>query len=227
MHRYNKGKKKGFSLLEMVLVIAIVVLIGGVIAGVCAAISNSFITTYNIDESADYAMLYSRGFENSFLAITQSDGASGNVWKWWIENPRGLSGKIPTLMYEKPDGTKDAVFNPHFMTSSDPGDNNKWGVSMFYYYDSANECVLYRIFIKDNYDNTGYVNRYDGSFWVPRFMERAEKAGVDGGRRVDLYGNQLSETTMKNVYGYTQDEVNQIANAWDNNYKDGIQFTWG
>ena len=88
MRRHNKNKF-GFSLLEMVLAIAIIVLIGGVIAGICASISNSFVTTYNIDESADYAMLYARGFENSFLATTQLDASNGNSWEWTIANPKG------------------------------------------------------------------------------------------------------------------------------------------
>ena len=49
--RKQAKNKKGFSLVEMVLAIAIIVLIGGVIAGICASISNSFISTYNIDDS--------------------------------------------------------------------------------------------------------------------------------------------------------------------------------
>ena len=51
--RKQTKNKKGFSLVEMVLAIAIIILIGGVIAGICASISNSFITTYNIDDSSD------------------------------------------------------------------------------------------------------------------------------------------------------------------------------
>ena len=227
MRRHNKNKF-GFSLLEMVLAIAIIVLIGGVIAGICASISNSFVTTYNIDESADYAMLYARGFENSFLATTQLDASSGKTWKWTMANPKGLSGTTPLLTVEDPDGNTSPVFNPRFMTSSDASDDNKWGVSMFYKYDTANEVVMYRIFIKDNYNDSGYVSRYDGSFWVPRLMERAEKAGVGSGRSVTTYGNELTRTNLKNIYGYSDDEVDQIGtNGLDNTYSDGIKFVWG
>lgn len=225
MRRHNKNKF-GFSLLEMVLAIAIIVLIGGVIAGICASISNSFVTTYNIDDSSDYAMLYARGFENSFLATTQLAASNGNTWEWKMSNPKGLSGTTPLLTVTDPDDKTEPVFSPHFMTSGDPSDDNKWGISMFFKYDDTNEVVLYRIFIKDN-SQSNYVSRYDGSFWVPRLMERAERAGA-GGRSVKVSGNVLSATTLKNVYGFSNDEVAQLgSNALDNDYKDVISFVWG
>ena len=225
MRRHNKNKF-GFSLLEMVLAIAIIVLIGGVIAGICASISNSFVTTYNIDESADYAMLYARGFENSFLATTQLDASNGNSWEWTIANPKGLNGTTPLLTVKKPDNSTEPVFNPRFMTSDDASDDNKWGISMFYMYDDTNEVVYYRVFIKDNYQSN-FVSRYDGSFWVPRLMERAERAGA-GGRSVTVSGNKLDAATLKNVYGFSDDEVGQLgSNALDDDYKDVIKFVWG
>lgn len=225
MRRHNKNKF-GFSLLEMVLAIAIIVIIGGVIAGICASISNSFVTTYNIDESADYAMLYARGFENSFLATTQLDASSGNSWEWTIANPKGLNGTTPLLTVKKPDDSTEPVFNPRFMTSDDASDDNKWGISMFYMYDETNEVVYYRVFIKDNYQSN-FVSRYDGSFWVPRLMERAERAGA-GGRSVTVSGNKLSAPTLKNVYGFSDDEVAQLgSNALDDDYMDVIKFVWG
>ncbi len=225
MRRHNKNKF-GFSLLEMVLAIAIIVLIGGVIAGICASISNSFVTTYNIDESADYAMLYARGFENSFLATTQLDASNGNSWEWTIANPKGLNGTTPLLTVKKPDNSTEPVFNPRFMTSDDASDDNKWGISMFYMYDDTNEVVYYRVFIKDNYQSN-FVSRYDGSFWVPRLMERAERAGA-GGRSVTVSGNKLDAATLKNVYGFSDDEVAQLgSNALDDDYKDVIKFVWG
>ena len=225
MRRHNKNKF-GFSLLEMVLAIAIIVLIGGVIAGICASISNSFVTTYNIDESADYAMLYARGFENSFLATTQLDASNGNSWEWTIANPKCLNGTTPLLTVNKTDNSTEQVFNPRCITSDDASDDNKWGISMFYMYDDTNEVVYYRVFIKDNYQSN-FVSRYDGSFWVPRLMERAERAGA-GGRSVTVSGNKLDAATLKNVYGFSDDEVAQLgSNALDDDYKDVIKFVWG
>ena len=59
--------------------------------------------------------------------------------------------------------------------------------------------VKYRIYMRDNYSNTSYIYRYDGSFWVPRFYERAELAGVKDSRKieVDTHSSPMNEATMK------------------------------
>ena len=74
--KQKRKNKKGFTLVELLLSLAIICMIGGVIAGLCASIGSSFGTTYNLNDSADYAALFGKGFENSFLAITQGKGAS-------------------------------------------------------------------------------------------------------------------------------------------------------
>ncbi len=225
--RRISSKKKGFTLVEMVLVLAITILIGSVVAGVCMSISNSFITTYNIDDSSDYAMLYAKGFENSFLTLSQADGASGSSWKWTIANPAGKHGNIPTLTRATADGTATPVFNPANMNSAS-GENSKWSVAMFYKYDEDTACVDYRIFVKDNYSNNEYVNRYDGSFWIPRIEDCAKYDGVGGNRTVEIVGEELTEDTLKSdKYGFTQTEVDQIASALDSDYKDECVFYWG
>lgn len=219
--------KKGFSLLEMVLAIAIILLIGGVIAGICASISNSFVTTYNIDDSSDYAMLYARGFENSFLAYSQSkNGAKNQAYTWRIKDATGLSNTVPTLTVTTGSGDK-AVFNPQFLGKDDPSGKAKWNVSMFYKFDEDTACVLYRIFIKDNYA-VGDISRYDGSFWIPRFEECAKFDGVSAGRVVETSGGDpLDEDTMKDKYKYTDSEIAQISNGLDDSYSDLITFVWG
>ena len=224
MRKYLKNKK-GFSLVEMVLAIAIIVLIGGVIAGICASISNSFVTTYNIDDAADYAMLYARGFENSFLAYSQSKATSGASWKWYIENPKGLGGDVPTLVTELADGSTEAVFTPEFLTKGSSSDS-KWAISMFFKYDETNKIIRYRVFLRDNYDNN-YVSRYDGSFWMPRFEDCAEQDLVGSSRTVELTGDPLTENTMITKYGYSPEAWAAISSAEDSGYNDRIVFYWG
>ncbi|MBR3340271.1 MAG: type II secretion system protein [Clostridiales bacterium] len=173
MKRLNKHKL-GFSLLEMVLVLAIICLLGGVIGGICLAISNSFITTYNIDDSSDYALLFSRGFENSFLAKSQKSGASNsipaasNTVTWYVNGSTSISS-YPTLRCVE--GSSDtAVFEPQFLGGSDGV--YKWDILMFYKWDAASERVLYRILMKDNKNGTNFTYFYEGGFWVPRFTDR-------------------------------------------------------
>ncbi len=225
--RKQTKNKKGFSLVEMVLAIAIIVLIGGVIAGICASISNSFITTYNIDDSTDYAMLYGRGFENSFLAYSQAKNQSvGDGYTWYIKDAQGLSNTVPTLTVAT-GGGDEAVFNPQFLGKDDPSGKSKWNVTMFYKYEPGTTCVLYRIFIKDNYDN-GVITRYDGSFWVPRLEECAKFDGVGTGRTIETSGGDVLEAaTMKDKYGYTDEDIAQITTGLDSAYSDKITFVWG
>ena len=225
--RKQQKNKKGFSLVEMVLAIAIIVLIGGVIAGICASISNSFVTTYNIDDSSDYAMLYARGFENSFLAYSQAkNGTKGDAYTWKIKDAQGLSNTVPTLTVTTGSGD-EAVFNPQFLGKDDPSGKAKWNVSMFYKYDSSSALVLYRIFIKDNYGDSA-ITRYDGSFWLPRFEDCAKFDGVGTSRVVETSGgDELSAENMKDKYGYTDAEIAQISAGIDDTYTDAITFVWG
>lgn len=220
-----KKNKKGFTLVEMVLSLAIICLLGTVIAGVCAQISSSFSTTYSIDDSADYALLYARGFENSFLANTQGGGTSGNVWKWYVNDPSDHKSTVPTLRVITPDGVDSAVFEPKFIGNTTT--SYKWSVRMFYKYDETNHVVKYRMFLKDNFSKTHYIYMYDGDFWLPRFTERADYAGVKDSRKIVLSGESMIQATFKNSYGYTDEEINTIKKYFDKTYKSTIEYHWG
>ena len=218
----QRKNKKGFTLVEMVLSLAIIVLIGGVIAGLCASISNSFVTTYNIDDAADYAMLYAKGFENSFLSYTQSTGSAGDTWSWTIDSS---TGNVPLLKYTLPDGTTGAAFNPKMVNPSSSTDP-KWSVYMFYKFDDSKALVSYKIFLKDNFNKTAYVYMYEGSFWVPQFEKRAEFAGVKDSRSVSVSGLPMQQSTFTS-YGFSSEEWNQVKNFMDPEYKTVIKYKWG
>lgn len=213
----QKKNKKGFTLVEMILSVAIICLIGGVIAGVCAAISNSFATTYSIDDSADYAMLYAKGFENSFLANTQPKVAG---MQWEISNPQNDSTKFPTLMFGPKDKTKKAVFEPKFIGNKST--DYKWRIAMFFYYDTDTETVKYRIFLADAYSKTNFIYMYDDGFWVPRFKERSGK----GSKTIKVEGSELSKTTLKS-YGFTDEQLNQLPSKIFNETQYKTQITYG
>ena len=74
--------------------------------------------------------------------------------------------------------------------------------------------VNYRIYIKDNYARTDYIYRYDGSFWVPRFYERAKLAGAEAANRkisVDTSSSPMTEATMTEFCKDPQGVLNQKA----------------
>jgi len=212
----NSKNKKGFTLVEMLLSIAIIVMIGGVIAGLCASISHSYATTYNINDAADYAVLFARGFENSFLSFTQGDGKDKETWKWYITRP-GVDSEanVPTLMVKDSEKKEPIpVFHPRYLTGATT-DTTKWSVYIFFKVEETpnkdpdivenSTIVLYRIFIIDSANkNFGY--RYDGKVWVPRFDERASMQGVDG-RTIKVLKNSkdaqsfpMTTNTFENVY---------------------------
>ncbi len=198
MKRFNKHKF-GFSLVEMVLVLAIVCLLGGIIGGLCIAISNSFITTYNIDDSADYALLFSRGFENSFLSKTQ--GASNTVSTWYVNGSESISS-YPTLRLKQ--GTNDqAVFEPQYLGGSDG--TYKWDILMYYKWDAASERVLYCVLLKDNKAGTDFTYFYQGGFWVPRFTDR-KVYGSAAGKNILVSGEQMASNTLAD-HGFGSNQI--------------------
>ena len=236
MNRFSKSKKRGFSLVEMVLAIAIVVMIGGVIAGLCASISNSFITTYNIDDAADYALLYAKAFENSFIANTQvydsdPNELKGMEWTWYVNDPEtDGNSDVPTLRVITPNGVDSPVFTPKHMGNS--ASAYKWSVRMFYKYDSSDNSVKYLIFVKDAFTDTDFVYTYEGCFWLPRYDDRASFSGVEGTRAIDLVGSDMKKATFQSgsdLAKYSDPQYARIEDFVDahEGYNSAIKFTWG
>ena len=163
--------KRGFTLLEMMLAIAIVTIISGCLVSLIVAIKDSYLSTYNSDDSADYAMLFAQGFENSFLAATQNRSSipSKASYTWSIKKKADANGIMFDTLYK--DSTP--VFSLSQMTVRRSGESSnvaKWLIKMEYSWNSTNGMVNYTIYVIDNYYNPGHMKCvYNGGFLMPHF----------------------------------------------------------
>ena len=158
MRRLKHSSKRGFSLVEMMLALAIIIIIGWTTAALMIAIKDSFMTTYNTNDSTDYAVLYGNGIENTYLKHTQAHTSA-------------------TIKVDENSLLRDGaakVFEPYQMstTLSDGSKVNKWAIRAYYNVtstDKEKQIVQYRVYVVDNYYSPNYrvMSIYEGTIWAP------------------------------------------------------------
>lgn len=158
--RRVRSNKRGFTLVEMMLALAIISIIGWTTVALMIATKDSFMTTYNTNDAADYALLYANGFENSFLAHTQN-------------HTNGTFGVRPADSVLE-DQAGHPVFEPRQMKTTNRNTGatvDKWIVRTYFNFDqtSASQTVSYKIFVIDNYYSPTWkvMTVYEGSCWAP------------------------------------------------------------
>ena len=159
--RHIRNSKRGFTLVELLLAMAIITIIGWTTVALMIAIRDSFMTTYNVNDSADYAILYANGFENAFLAATQNN------------NDVTVHVRETDNVLCKNNNTGE-VFHPSQMKTTRRKDGvvvDKWLVRMYYKIETtdASQCIKYRIYVLDNYysPDLKVMNIYEGTIWPP------------------------------------------------------------
>ena len=172
--------KKGFTLLEMMLSIAIVTIVSGCLVSLMIGIKDSYINTYNSDDSTDYAMLFAQGLENSVLATVQDhDGHPVSDATWKVGLVTGGDGAKHTVLLRN--GT--AVFDMKQMSVTPKGSAtpvDKWTITLEFDPTTqingtnkggpTNGMVKYTIKVYDNYYNPGVLKcTYNGGFLLPHF----------------------------------------------------------
>ena len=170
MKRVSKNKK-GFTLIEMMLSIAIIMIISGLFVTLIVAIKNSYLSVYNADDSADYAMLFAQGFENSFLSCAQRSDLSSSV-TYYVANSH---------LYKEVSGTPELVFSTtqNKVASQDGYIKDKWDIKMDYEWDSSKNSVKYTITIIDNYYAPGNVCCvYESYVGLPHFDNGSISVGT-------------------------------------------------
>lgn len=173
MRSTNKNRR-GFTLVEMMLALAIITIVFGLTTALMVTLKDSFVMTYNLNDSSDYAVLYGFGIENSVLAkVAKKESAT-----WKIDTYEDESAGIKknyVLMCDD----DNYVFLPSQMQTTDSNGNvvDKWIVETYYNVDGS--MINYIVIIKDNYYNpTKPVTcKYEGSFWIPHSSVTLETSG--------------------------------------------------
>ncbi len=164
--RKTVKNKRGFTLVEMMLSLAIITIIFGLTTALMMAIRDSFMTTVNTNDSADYGQLYAMGFEESLLKYT-NDGTAG-TWS--------ITDNLLKI------GTK-AVFTPTQLQTTNPSGArvDKWKIQM-YFNVAAEGRVDYIIYVIDNYYDPGKLTyTYQSSVWLPHFSKTNDGELIEGG----------------------------------------------
>lgn len=198
--RFVHNSKRGFTLVEMMLALAIITIIGWTTVALMIAIKDSFMTTYNVNDSSDYAMLYANAFENSYLQHTR-------------DNSTATIGVNPSDSILMADSTP--VFTPRQMKTHNQTTNqvvDKWVVRIYFSFNTSDyaQNVKYKIFVIDNYysPTRKVLCVTDGSVWAPHLKPgnlslsnyANDPLGIDTDLRSDY---SLSDTVWYNYIKYT------------------------
>ena len=158
--RYYYKNKRGFTLIEVMLAIAIICLIGGLFVELLFAATGSYNRTYNQNDATDYAQLYAKAIENNVLRDCDIGTVGTHTFK--IEDdPAGVpyllchdssdvfAGKLAQIVY-------DNVVA-------------KWQIYIGNVNYTADGMFTYTIYMVDNYrDPDTLILTYNAGFWIPQ-----------------------------------------------------------
>lgn len=147
-----KKNKRAFTLVEVMLAIAIIMLIMGLFVSLIYAVRDSFYRTYTSNDAADYAYLYSQAVENYIIKNAEQDPGTPHTYEIdAIHDSQFLC-----------DGTA-----PFTLTQMVKDGNPKWKIYM-YAKDLGNGMISYTLYLVDNYNNPGeLVMTYESTLWIP------------------------------------------------------------
>lgn len=157
MKKVNKYCKRGFTLIEMLLAIAITMVISGLFITLIVAIKASYYRTYNDDDCADIAAMYAQALENQILYDIQNGVATDTIS---INSDSILTNTLTTHQI-----TFDQIDN-----FNRAGTEQKWDIRMVCYFDSDTCEFRYKFYFIDLYVNPGYLcYELEGGFWIPYY----------------------------------------------------------
>ncbi len=153
MRKYNKSRK-GFTLLEVVLAIAIMMLTASVFFSLILVVVKSHTNVVAANDMADFAMLNGRAIENAIINSKSVGDSGGKTIK--VKGNRVCKGATPLLSMEQ-----------YEIIPS----NDKWEISVSFKSDAATRTVYYTVTLKDQANKIDGVNKYtytySGSVYIP------------------------------------------------------------
>lgn len=217
MKKQNKSKK-GFTLVEVMLSIAIIVMISGLFVTLIYAVKNSFYRTYNYDDATDYAALYSQALENQILRDAQASRGGSILYRI-----QGSESEFYRIV-NGAGGTSQPMFNLTQMHNKDG--NCKWLIYLdkcCYHKDS--HILEYQLVLVDNYYNPGdEILRYDGELWIP---VHTSDQGVQTEVFIAIPGKNSVSSSNGNTYAstvldlYTGDAAKTCMKTMSDQYSPG------
>ena len=164
----KRSNKKGFTLIEMLLAIAITLIISAVFISLIVAIRSSYYRTYNDVDCSDIAAMYAEALENTVLYDVQN----GIDDKIELNASGILTNTAHTINFNGID---------NFNRAGGGEAGRKWDIRMLCTFNAATGEFRYRFFFVDKYINTDYLHYvYEGSFWIPNYAPyRTHTIGED------------------------------------------------
>lgn len=156
--KFINKNKHGFTLVEVMLAIAIICLIGGLFVELIYATTDSYYRTYNQNDATDYAQLYARAIENNILR--DIDISADGTYIYSIE-----PDATGCPYYLQRDGVN--LFSTGLAQMTNSSGVAKWRIYIGDVTYTNNVCS-YTIYMVDNYRSPGtLVLEYPTSFYVP------------------------------------------------------------
>ena len=163
MKRTAKNNKLGFTLVEVMLAIAIMLLISGLFVSLIIATHESFYTTYNYNDSTDYCQMYGKIISDKILADRQDTGfTSGSSRYYWMNQS--------TCQFEKVGDTTPIIEMPRVYNNDG---TLKWIFAVTSVsFDSTKNLAAIEITVIDNYHNPGEIlYEYTFTCWIPNMTK--------------------------------------------------------
>jgi len=187
--RVTRKNKRGFTLIEVMLAIAIVCLICGLFAELIYATHNSYYRVYNSNDATDYAQLYSQGLENAVLKTCEVSAAGTYTFSLQPSAPGG----VPYILTRKSGAagaTADDIFQGSLAQMKNANGKEKWQIYIGNINYDTDGVLSYTLYFVDNYKDPGkLILKYDASFWIPQSV-----SSHSGGRTIEINTSGSSST---------------------------------